>query len=395
MLSFLACALAIGLANPESASSVSARSGFRQDSTRLRSILPNGSVVFVEHVSRADKLILQLFVSTRSIGMSRGTNGFCHLLEHLTAPGRNRDVDQKLESQGAFLTAQTMRDAIVYQICLRPDDLQFGLGTLQSVMQLGETTADGISRECGIIRQEIALETDTHALSQAAWEVAYRDQGLDPLGDADVMATATPGTVDELHHRLFSGSNLTLVISGPVDLDAATEAAKNLLESAPSIPVENQVNRVFSGGGTSSADADGEALAVPVDSWNSPKTAARLAAALSIASNLKNSFVTYTPSLLGSLIVVGRTGQTSGLSQEVARLSGPGEFGIGRSLARAWVQRERSIQANNVLTGLLLSEGAGQKPETALENLDEMTVADFQSALDAFRARSTVVVIGK
>ncbi len=357
--------------------------------------MPNGAVVWVEHVPRADRLIVQLFVSSHSLPADSKTNGQRHLLEHLTALGRNRDVDKNLETQGAFLTAQTLREATVYQLCLRPEDLSLALGTIRSIMQLGEISSEDIKKEAEVIRQEAVLEPAPQALSRVAWKAAFGSAGADPLGEPEEIAKTSPQNLAALHQQEFVAGNLTLMISGNIDLDGATAAATQVLGLVPSQSQSGQPARSFLGGGVSSAEVDGEAVACPVDSWNSPRTAARLAAALSIAAGIKNSFVTYTPSLFGSLIVVGHTGDSSGLDKLVGSLTTNGEFGIGRALAKEWVENQRSVQGNKILTGLLLSEGAGQRADTMLENLDQMTVEQFGAALNAFRTKDTIRVIGK
>jgi predicted Zn-dependent peptidase len=366
-----------------------------QDTGRLRTILPNGAVIWVEHVPRAERLIVQLFISSRSLPNDSLTSGRRHLLEHLTALGSHLNLDQTLEAQGAFLTAETLRDATMYQICLRPSDLSTALDAVRSLMQLGEVTPSQIVNETEIIRQEIALDSGSRELSRVAWKIAFGDYGADPLGDPKEIALTTPSDLAALHKQEFAGSNLTMTISGDVDLDAATADAKSVLALAPSIPQPVLAPRKFLGGGVSSTQVEGEALAAYVDSWNSPKTSARLAAALCIAAGVKDSFVTYTPSLMGSLIVVGRTGESSGLDKLVASLNVNSGFALGRSLAKSWVDKQQSVQDGAILTGLLLSEGAGQRANTALENLDQMTPSEFGAALNAFRSSETVHVIGQ
>jgi predicted Zn-dependent peptidase len=393
MLAVLVCSLLmrtpiVGRRVPSSIST-------HQDAERLRTVLPNGAVIFAEHVPRADRLIVQLFVGNRNVATDTLTNGRRHLLEHLSALGRNRDLDTKLESQGAFLTAETLRDATVYQISLRPDDLNLAGEAIRSLFQLGDISTDDIKKEAEVIRQEVALESTYHALSRVAWAAAYGNEGGDPLGDPDTIAATPPQALSELHAQEFVGSNLTLVISGPQGLDFMTSAAKELMGPLPPKTLDMPSMRKFLGGGTSSVDREGEAVACEVPEWGSPRTSARLAAAFSIASSCDNSFVTYTPSLQGSLIVVGRTGETSGLDQVIAGLSARNEFEIGRDLAKAWVKRQESVQANNTLTGLLISEGFGQKPEEVLENLDQMTLAQFAAALELFKSKDVVKVIGR
>ncbi len=380
MLSLLACSLALQapIIQPH----------------RLRTILTNGAVVLVERDRTAKRLAIQLFVSAQGTLETASTHGLRHLLEHLEAPGRDHDLDRRLETRGAFLTAETLRDATVYSLSLRPADLEFGLHAVSDVMELGPVSHEDIVREAEIIRQEQALEELPARLSEAAWRTAYGDDGLDPSGDPDVIAAASPEQIAKLHHEEFQGGNLVLVITGDVDLDQATVSASDLLKNIPAGSEAPMAMRRGHGGGSTAA-AEGEARAALVTDFNSMQTAARLAAALGMASELEGSFVTYTPSQRGGLILVGTTGRSSGLGSRIDKIDPAVIFSLGRSLARHWVDRQIGPGADGFLRGLLLVQGAGVRPETMLDNLKQMTPDDFRAAVSAFRMPTAVEVAGQ
>jgi predicted Zn-dependent peptidase len=361
---------------------------------RLRTILGNGAVVLIERDASSKQLSVQLFVSAQDSPETPSTHGLRHLMEHLEAPGRDGTLDRRVEARGGFITAQTLRDATVFSLSLRPSDLEFGLRSMSEIMELGPVGHDDISREAAIIRQEQALERSPEKLSEAAWEAAYGDQGLDPSGNPDVIAAATPEQVAKLHRDSFQGRNLVLVIKGDVDLDAATAAGSEILKSSPSGPPP--VFKMREGhAGKASADTAGEARGALVTDFNSVQTAARLAAALGIASELEGAFVTYTPSQRGGLILIGISGGAQDLAQRIDKIVPARIEAIGRTLALRWVDRQIGSASNGFMRGLLLVQGAGVQPETMIQNLKDMRSDDFAKGFQAFRSPNAVEVPGR
>jgi hypothetical protein len=356
--------------------------------SRLRTLLPNGAVVLVEQRPQAKTICLQLLISSRGTQETQETHGYRHLMEHLEAKGRDHEIDQDLETHGAVLTAQTLRDATAYTITLRPGDLQLGLKAMASVMQLGTVTKDGIARESEIIRQEQALEGAPEKVSAMAWTKAYGEDGLDPSGDVETLSHATPEAISRLHKLAFVGPNLVMVVTGNVDLDATTAAVSSVLsfaQGANLAPLPMRNSQPLSG----PALVSEESVALPVADFNSSQTAARLAAAFGLASQLENAFVTYTPSQRGGLIILG-TSPGHNIAQKLLEVKAPNVFGFGRSLARQWLTRQIGPDSDGFLRGLLLVQGAGVRPETMLDNLNSMTVQDFSVAVDEFRGKKAV-----
>jgi hypothetical protein len=350
--------------------------------------LPNGAIVLVERHPQAKSLYLHLFVSSQTTLETPETHGLHHLLEHLEAKGRDREVDRELELHGALLTAETFRDATAYTINLRPTDLSLGLRAISSVMQLGPVTKEQVSREAEIIRQEQALEDVTTQISVDAWRLAYGDQGLDPSGDLDVISHATPEALAKLHGAEFVGPNLVLLVVGNVDLDATTRSAAAVLSgAAPGASVGAPMR-------TATADVPvgaGRAVALRVTDFNSSQTASRLAAAFGLASRLTDAFVTYTPSQRGGLIIFGSTSEGD-VRTDIATVRAQDLFATGRALAKAWLNSQIGAESTGFLRGLLLSQGAGVRPETMTDNLSSMTVADFAAAVQEWKGSRSVSI---
>jgi predicted Zn-dependent peptidase len=362
---------------------------------RLRTVLENNSVVLVEPVPKERVISVQLFASAKYVPETEATHGYRHLLEHLVVRG-DGSLDRKLESQACFLQASTLRDAMQIEIRVGPLQLQLAIDTLASLLRKPEFTQERIDKELRVMRDELYMEDDPLLLSSAAWAAAYGEAGLDPLGTFDSMYRATPEKLADVFSRQFAGDGLALVIAGPVDLDRATNMGKALLAPFPKghFP-PSTLARVGKPGRTESLGF-GECRGAMVPGFNMPQTAAALAAALAIASELQACFVTYTPTAKTGLVLIGRTESNTGVGSYIDGLpSGGALYSRGKQLAREWVRRQlQSASSIAYIRGLLLSQGSTYRPETMLDQIDAMTPKQFEQGIKAFTTTQAVIAVG-
>ncbi len=362
---------------------------------RLRTILPNGATILVERVPGASRVWTRLILSARGAEDTPATHGLRHLLEHLVATGRDGRLDGRLEREGAFLTAETLRDASVFACDAPVSKLDLALGALGEMLRLRTLTTGDIAREAGILRQEGALLEPSARLSASAWRVAYGAQGLSPFGDLAAIRSATPAALSALHARLSAGPNLVIVIAGDVDLDKATAAAASIVRTAPKIQARFAVRSEGKGGRDAVDDVLGEARALPVPTYDEPRTAAALAAALAIASDLDDVFVTYTPSERPGLVLLGRSGESSGLTRRVEAANAAALWPRARRLAEAWLRRQTDDPgANATLRGLLLAQSADATPDRMRDAIATITYPQFVAAIAALKGPNAVTVVG-
>jgi len=334
-------------------------------------------------------------MSARGAEETPANHGQRHLLEHLVAVGRDGNLDQRLEREGAFLTAQTLRDATEFAVDAPVGKLDLALGALGEMLRLRPLTADDIAKEARIMRQEGALLEVPARLSAAAWEVSYGLRGLAPFGDLDAIRRATPASIAALHRRLCAGPNLVVVVAGDVDLDRATTAAAALVRTAPKEEGAFAKRAEGKGGRDDAAKGFGEARALAVPAYDEPRTVAVLAAALAIASDLDGAFVTYTPSIRPGLIVMGRVGEGSGLGAKVAVADAASLWNRGKLLVGQWLRRQTGDPASNAsLRGLLLAQSGDASPDRMRTAIDGLTYAQFAAAVAEFKGPNAVAVVG-
>ncbi len=362
----------------------------------MRTILDNGAVILVEPMPKEKTVSVQLWASSRYVPETEATHGYRHLLEHLIVTGPDHDLDRKLETAACFLKARTYRDATQMELTVGADQLPLAFETLRTILRKPSFTQEQIDNEVKVMREELALLDEPAKLSSAAWRAAYEESGLDPLGTFDSMYRATPGKLDEIVGKQFAADGLALVIAGPVDLDKATAMGRDLLgprakgSRKPVLPIrEGHPGRV------ADAEGSGEARAALVPGFNSPQTVAALAAALAIASEFQNAFVTYTPTAQKGLVLVGRTESSTGLGAFIDSFKSPASlYNVGRQLAHEWIQRQlRTSSGVGYLRGLLLAQGVANRPEMLLEQLDTLTPAQFEAGMRALMKDNAVTAV--
>lgn len=366
-----------------------------QDPPRLRTVLENNAVILVEPMPTEPVISVQLFASSRYVPETDATHGYRHLLEHILMRG-DGSLDRKLETQACFMKASTLRDAMQIEFTVGPNQLQLALDSLATLLRKPQFTQERLDRELKVMRNEFALIDTPMALSTAAWKAAYGEAGLDPVGTFDSIYRATPEKLTDVFERQFAAEGLALVISGPVNLDKASQMAKATLAPRPkskfTIPDLKRTGKA----GNTSADSTGECRGAIVPSFKMPQTAAALAAALAIASEVPGCFVTYTPSDRDGLVLVGRTDSGAGLGSFIDNIPNPGDlFGRGRAMAKQWVERQlRTPSGVAYLRGLLLCQGLSNRPETMIQAIDALTQKQFEDGIQAFTADKAAVAVG-
>lgn len=364
---------------------------------RLRTLLPNGAAILVERMPKQPLLSIQLFASSRYAPETAATHGWRHLLEHLVAKGENGTLDHRLESEGAFLQARTLRDVMQFEVNTTPKQLELGLSAIGELLRPLSFTQADIDREALVLDQELGLTNDAATLASAAWRTGFGASGLDPNGDLPAIKSATPEKLAELKARVFAPSALTLVIAGDVDIKEATQLGKALLD----LPPDNYKPSKPRGQGVSGrveCNCSGEARAAFSGPFGGISNAAAMAFAFAVASELDGCFVTYTPSQERGLITLGRTDQSSGVGLFIDSLTSDtvdGMLSRGTALARTWIENQLvRPESNASLRGLLMAQRRSASPEEFLESLDLVDVPAFEQAFQAFSKQKSVVAVG-
>lgn len=355
---------------------------------RLQTQLPNRAIVLVERLPSATYVSVQLVVAARELRDVPGTHGLRHLTEHLWARGKDGRIDSELETMGCFLSAQTSREDMIFEISGPTQALPTILPYFAGIVKGFRATPERIAAECVTIEEEDALREPSSLLVSDAFQIATGGHQLDPFGDLRAMRAASGELLLARWKRMTRGENVAMVIAGNVDLDAATAMARPLLEGLPisvaglahtkTISIELPSLQTLRA-------TTGVALASQTSGFRERSTAARIAAGLAMASLTPGSFFVYTPSNMESVIVIGSETRDPGFLKR-CRAADPAEmFTRAKSLAQSWItQKLDDPRAAATIRGRLLAQSPALRPETLLENLRLVTAAELADAFKSF-----------
>ena len=388
----LLLATALGQAAPQGPPNVG------QDPPRLRTAIPNGAALIVEPAPQSLSLAVHLFAASRGVDESK-TSGLRHLLEHLCVKGVDGKLDARLETAGAFLRARTLRDAMDIEVDVPPGKLSLAFDALGEVMRTGGWTPEDIAREAGVIEQESVLQSEDAILTASLWRQAYGGDGYDPMGDPATVKAATPAALEAVRRATFSSANLLLYIVGPIALKEGTaEGIAYLTKLPPGTADAGGVRSAKAGPGRQEVEAFGEARGVPVPSISDPVCVARLCAALAIAASLPDAYVTYTPSALNGMVVVGMVGQIGMLGKFIDDLDeGTADEMLPRAklLGGRWAaQQVGTPEASARVRGHLGCRNSRIRFENVADAISSLSAAEFRAAIASFGSSHAYVAVG-
>ena len=197
--------------------------------------LDNGLTLIGEYSPSARTVAAGYFVRTGSRDESREANGVSHFLEHMMFKGTTKrapdDVNREFDEMGARYNAFTSEEATVYYGNTLPR-FQDRLLDLLSDMMRPALRDDDFNMEKNVILEEIAMYQDKpqFLIFDLARETYYRDHplGASILGSAQSIKDLTRAQMQEYFTRRYAANNLTLVMTGNYDWDAAVVQAENL-----------------------------------------------------------------------------------------------------------------------------------------------------------------------
>lgn len=341
-------------------------------------VLPNGSSVYVERLPGSNRCVVQLWMSARGTEDRAATHGFRHLLEHLMA----RQVDEELESRGAFLTAETRRSSMMFQIEVAPADLGIALEGAFRLLRPFNVSSAKIEREVRILRHEQALLPPNRLWSRALHEDVFGRAALDPFGNLDVTRTATPEQIQSLHRRQSASSNLSIAVVGEVDPQAVSQAVierlQTLAPTPPALSAPAEEGRIPA----SPLGLVGWGLAQKVEGLEERETLASLAVALVAARIIEGTEVTYTVSTEPGLVVLSSS--NSDFYERFEQIPA-GRLAGGIELLQRWLLgHRRSPERLATFRGALLVEGSRTTLDRFVEGAASLTVEEIVAAHRSF-----------
>lgn len=350
-----------------------------QESNQLKTMLSNGSIVFCER-REAPYVSVQLILSNRDFPDSANNYGYRHLIEHIAArsiPGH----DQEIETAGGFLFASTSRDWLRFEWRLPANSLNLAYKGIGKLLKDCGASDEAIKREAIAISRELDLSTTSELTSRKAWNAVYGNEGIDPQGSKESVATAKAGDLNDIWRKLTKGSNIVVSACGPLDQKAFTSSCSDLLSGVVTSKAGPIPSRSIDG----SFGAPGF-VAVPIPPVDTKQGVNALVAAFGLAGRLNRPFVTYTPSIRPGLAIVGSVDPFESI-KAVSDIEDPVTiFTLGRINAMDWIRGRLSTPEGSAeFNGTLLSLSPSLRPSKISQSIEVATFADFKRSWDLIK----------
>ncbi len=192
-----------------------------------RTVLPNGLLVLTESIPHVRSVAMGVWVGTGSRDESIALNGISHFVEHMVFKGTNsrsaRQFAREADSIGGNFDAFTSKENICFNIKVLDSNVASALDLLSDLVLHPTFNPDDISREQGVILEEIKMDEDNpdylvHELfTRNFWPEDALGRPI--LGTAASVASFTELIVRSEYSRRFTPANMVFSAAGNLHHD--------------------------------------------------------------------------------------------------------------------------------------------------------------------------------
>ena len=199
---------------------------------RLRRVvfkLDNGLEVVLEENHAAPVVAFQAWVKIGSADEPPELAGIAHMFEHMLFKGtKKRGVGQiarEVESAGGEINAWTSHDETVYHLVLASRFFDTGLDILADTLMNSSFDAGELERERNVVLEEIkqGIDDPERQAGQGLFQTVFdvHPYGRPIIGSESTVRKLRRDDILAFFAHCYVGSNVTLVVVGDFDADAA------------------------------------------------------------------------------------------------------------------------------------------------------------------------------
>lgn len=221
-------------------------------SERLLFTLDNGLRVVIQEDHFAPVVAIQVWVKAGSADETADVAGAAHVHEHMIFKGTTRRpvgaIAAEVESSGGNMNAFTTADHTVYHLVLASRHFTTGLDILADAIQHTTFDPHELGKELQVVMEEWKRGEDSPT-SRAATELFRLAYTLHPygrpvIGYRETIEALNRERVLNFYQRWYHTNNMTLVIVGNIDREAARQEVVRLFAGpgAAPLPVRPRVS---------------------------------------------------------------------------------------------------------------------------------------------------------
>ena len=203
--------------------------------------LASGLRVVTDARQAAETVSLTVNVAAGSRHEADAEHGLAHLLEHMAFKGTSsrsaRAIAEEIEAVGGDINAATSTEQTSYMVRVLPEDLPLAVELLADILLNSTFDAEELSREKGVILQEIGAVEDTpdDLVFDLFGETAFPDQpiGRPILGTASRVQSFDRDAIRAYLERHYSAPAIVIGGAGGLDHQALVAEVASRFDSLP------------------------------------------------------------------------------------------------------------------------------------------------------------------
>ncbi len=203
--------------------------------------LANGMTIVSDTMAHMQSASVGVWVDTGSRHEDPTTHGISHMLEHMAFKGTKRRsaraIVEEIEAVGGHLNAHTTHETTAYYARILKDDLPLAADILADILQHSTFEPEEVTREHGVIVQEIGQAADTpdDLVFDMLLAAAFKDQALGRsiLGTPDTVKSFDGAKLKTYMDTHYSAPRLVLSGAGGLAHGQLVELGETLLTDLP------------------------------------------------------------------------------------------------------------------------------------------------------------------
>ena len=187
-----------------------------------REVLPNGLTVITEQMQHIRSVSIGIWIKSGSRDEDPQWNGISHFIEHMVFKGTKHrsaeDIARQVDSIGGNMDAFTAKECVCFNVKVLDEHLPIAMDVLSDLVLNPVFDAQDISRERGVILEEIKMDEDSpdYLVHEIFTQNFWKDHPLGKpiLGTKDTVKKFERDPVLGSYAQQFMPSNLIICAAG-------------------------------------------------------------------------------------------------------------------------------------------------------------------------------------
>jgi predicted Zn-dependent peptidase len=204
-----------------------------------KTVLSNGLLVLTEAMPQVRSVSMGAWIGTGSRDESAPLNGISHFVEHMVFKGTTsrtaQEFAREVDTIGGNLDAFTGKEMVCFSLKVLDEKVPTALDLLSDLVLHPTFTPEDISREQGVILEEIKMDEDNpdYLVHELFTQNFWKDDALGRpiLGTTKTVPTFDQATLFDFYNDRFTPRNMVFSAAGNLDHDEFVDQVANHFSS--------------------------------------------------------------------------------------------------------------------------------------------------------------------